>query len=121
METRQKVYLTASFLAGVLICLGFKDIYSDLERRYWRRFGARKLVASSRLSKDERIDLQDNEDPSQCQDRSGIWEGLEACVGNTPLFRVKSLSDATGCEILAKAEVSKRPCISLHPSPSLPS
>ena len=33
-----------------------------------------------------------------------IGEGLESCVGNTPLFRIKSLSDETGCEILAKAE-----------------
>ena len=37
--------------------------------------------------------------------KSGIGEGLESCVGNTPLFRIKSLSDATGCEILAKAEL----------------
>lgn len=26
------------------------------------------------------------------------------CIGNTPLIRIKSLSEATGCEILAKAE-----------------
>ncbi|KAJ9648296.1 Cysteine synthase 2 [Coniosporium tulheliwenetii] len=31
-------------------------------------------------------------------------EGIEGCIGNTPLFKIKSLSDATGCEILAKAE-----------------
>lgn len=33
-----------------------------------------------------------------------IGEGLESCVGHTPLFRIKSLSEATGCEILGKAE-----------------
>jgi len=33
-----------------------------------------------------------------------ISSGLEACIGNTPLFKIRSLSDATGCEILAKAE-----------------
>ena len=32
-------------------------------------------------------------------------EGIEACIGNTPLFKIKSLSEETGCEILAKAEV----------------
>lgn len=40
--------------------------------------------------------------------RSGppaIVEGIQGCIGNTPLFRIKSLSDETGCEILAKAEV----------------
>lgn len=35
-----------------------------------------------------------------------IVEGIEGCIGNTPLFRIKSLSDETGCEILGKAEVS---------------
>ena len=36
---------------------------------------------------------------------SDIKEGIEGCIGNTPLIKIKSLSDATGCEILAKAEV----------------
>lgn len=34
-----------------------------------------------------------------------IKEGIEGCIGNTPLIKIKSLSDYTGCEILAKAEV----------------
>lgn len=33
-----------------------------------------------------------------------IRNGLEECIGNTPLIRLKCLSDATGCEILGKAE-----------------
>ncbi|KAF7714349.1 Cysteine synthase [Penicillium ucsense] len=33
-----------------------------------------------------------------------IVEGIQGCIGNTHLFRIKSLSDATGCEILGKAE-----------------
>jgi cysteine synthase A len=33
-----------------------------------------------------------------------IKEGIEGCIGNTPLIKIKSLSEATGCEILAKAE-----------------
>ena len=37
--------------------------------------------------------------------------GIESCIGNTPLFRIKSLSDATGCEILGKAEVWLKACI----------
>ncbi|XP_020241756.1 cysteine synthase 2 [Asparagus officinalis] len=31
-------------------------------------------------------------------------KGLIAAIGNTPLIRINSLSDATGCEILGKAE-----------------
>lgn len=33
-----------------------------------------------------------------------IPEGIEGIIGNTPLFKIKSLSEATGCMILAKAE-----------------
>ncbi|KAE8212466.1 hypothetical protein CF327_g3893 [Tilletia walkeri] len=34
-----------------------------------------------------------------------IVKGVEGLIGNTPLMRINSLSDATGCEILGKAEV----------------
>ncbi|CAD6884874.1 unnamed protein product [Tilletia controversa] len=33
-----------------------------------------------------------------------IVKGVEGLIGNTPLMRINSLSDATGCEILGKAE-----------------
>ena len=34
----------------------------------------------------------------------GICEGFSAAVGNTPLIRLRALSERTGCEILGKAE-----------------
>lgn len=34
-----------------------------------------------------------------------IKEGIEGCIGDTPLIRIKSLSEYTGCDILVKAEV----------------
>ena len=45
-----------------------------------------------------------------------IVDGIEGLIGNTKLVRIRSLSLATGCEILAKAEV-----LSLSPLPSPPS
>lgn len=36
--------------------------------------------------------------------RSRPSKGLVAAIGNTPLIRINSLSETTGCEILAKAE-----------------
>ncbi len=33
-----------------------------------------------------------------------IYPDLEAAIGNTPLFRLRAASEATGCEILGKAE-----------------
>eukprot|EP01114_Cavostelium_apophysatum_P015715 TRINITY_DN4344_c0_g1_i1.p1 TRINITY_DN4344_c0_g1~~TRINITY_DN4344_c0_g1_i1.p1 ORF type:complete len:358 (+),score=63.56 TRINITY_DN4344_c0_g1_i1:45-1118(+) len=35
---------------------------------------------------------------------NGTKEGFSGCVGETPLIRLKELSDVTGCEILGKAE-----------------
>ncbi|XP_043689003.1 cysteine synthase 2 [Telopea speciosissima] len=35
---------------------------------------------------------------------SNIRDGLIGTIGNTPLIRINSLSEATGCEILGKAE-----------------
>jgi cysteine synthase len=46
------------------------------------------------------IDLSGPTDPGF----PDIKEGIEGCIGNTPLIKIKSLSEATGCEILAKAE-----------------
>ncbi|XP_014556370.1 hypothetical protein COCVIDRAFT_99975 [Bipolaris victoriae FI3] len=36
--------------------------------------------------------------------KGSIKEGIEGCIGNTPLIKIKSLSEYTGCDILAKAE-----------------
>ncbi|PIA13842.1 OAS-TL 2 protein [Coemansia reversa NRRL 1564] len=35
---------------------------------------------------------------------AGIADGVAGLIGNTPLMRINSLSEATGCEILGKAE-----------------
>ena len=34
----------------------------------------------------------------------GLSSGFEGAVGNTPLIRLAKLSQATGCDILGKAE-----------------
>ena len=44
----------------------------------------------------------------ECKSRGhlddGYLRGIESTIGNTPLFVIKSLSEATGCVVLAKAE-----------------
>ncbi|KAF8985558.1 hypothetical protein BGZ46_003564 [Entomortierella lignicola] len=52
------------------------------------------------------IDFNNDKQISQPKaDRSGaICDGVAGLIGNTPMMRIKSLSEATGCEILAKAE-----------------
>lgn len=106
-----KLYITGAFAAGVLLCLGFKDFYPDLEWRFRRRPAVNRTIAAAGLAGDDRIDLEDHErvtDPKPV--RLNVPEGIESCIGNTPLFKIKSLSDATGCEILGKAEVTINIC-----------
>ena len=110
MDNRPRLYLTAAFLCGVLFTLGFKDFYPDLERRFRRRRAPVDTLTSAGIDTNNQIDLEDHtrnlgsDEPRDVEEP----EGIEACVGNTPLFRIKSLSEETGCHILAKAEVFKR-------------
>ena len=111
MDSHPRITLTAAFAIGVLLTLGFKDFYPDLERRFRRRGNRVNTIAAAGLQNDEHIgledciDLEDHTKKFSTKDQEKeIPEGIESCIGNTPLFRIKSLSEATGCEILAKAE-----------------
>jgi hypothetical protein len=114
LEDRTKLYIGISFVAGILITLGFKDVYPDLERRYRQRLRRLSTTNPEVFAKvGEKVSLKDNTDRPENTDRLPdieIPEGIEGCIGNTPLFKIKSLSAATGCEILAKAEVSFTAC-----------
>ena len=117
LDNRNKLTATGGFLLGIIATLGFKDFYPDLENSFRQRLGrlreqdiVRSLPTDSdyvRLedhtgrrpsliatdAKDARRSVQDD-----------VRVGVEGLIGNTPLIKLKSLSDATGCEILAKAE-----------------
>ncbi|KAH0609096.1 uncharacterized protein H6S33_001324 [Morchella sextelata] len=62
--------------------------------------GAGAVLAVQTISSHRR---QDSTKKSQVL-KEDIRNGLEDCIGNTPLIRIKHLSEATGCEILGKAE-----------------
>jgi len=90
MPDHSAVYIGTAFIAGVSLALIAK----------------------------EALRTQRREDPAPSSSKSqpglvarpgppAIVEGIEGCIGNTPLFRIKSLSEETGCEILGKAEVCK--------------
>lgn len=125
--------LPTAFLTGVLLTLCLPTLtpyfrpYLPFLYRSWRaRNDDRDAIAGAGLRtgkrgrgrgitlEDHEIQAQEAEAEADSRDRGSkatadpkterIGEGLESCVGNTPLFRIKSLSDATGCEILAKAE-----------------
>ncbi|KAF3026930.1 hypothetical protein E8E15_002813 [Penicillium rubens] len=86
MSDRSAAYVGTAFVAGV--CLAFA--YQELSRPRNEDNVTEQVSPTSGL-------IARPGPPS-------IVEGIEGCIGNTPLFRIKSLSDETGCEILGKAE-----------------
>jgi cysteine synthase A len=114
MSSYPRIYVSIAFFTGIILTLGFKDFYPDLERRFRHRWDRRKLtlknleaVASTgeQFAQAHNISVSQVETAAESK-KTGeeIREGVEACIGNTPLFKIKSLSEATGCEILGKAE-----------------
>src|ERR1700761_4572957 len=97
-DSRTRIYIGLGFLAGILLTLGFKDVYPDLEsrfRRKLRRYSVSRGI--SRLGSIGGLQLTDNTVIKSANIEVLIPEGIEACIGNTPLFRIRSLSEATGC------------------------
>jgi cysteine synthase len=103
IDNRTRFYIGLSFVAGVLLTLGFKDVYPDLERRFRSKLGRlrRRYSTTGSIAA---VQLKDNTDSNDPIPQVPIPEGIEGCIGNTPLFKIRSLSEETGCEILAKAE-----------------
>lgn len=119
LDNRNKLTTTGGFIAGILVTLAFKDLYPDLEnafRRRLRRLRGRDRITSLqgqldfvRLEDHTHRNAQSVEDnlPKDGRLRTTNDEisiGIEGLIGNTPLIKLQSLSEATGCEILAKAE-----------------
>ncbi|KAJ5817171.1 hypothetical protein N7447_009404 [Penicillium robsamsonii] len=86
MPDHSAAYIGTAFVTGVCLALAYQE-FSRPRRE---------------------VNVTEQKSPSNgLVARAGppiIVEGIEGCIGNTPLFRIKSLSDETGCEILGKAE-----------------
>ncbi|KHN96795.1 cysteine synthase 2 [Metarhizium album ARSEF 1941] len=100
-----------AFTAGILVTLGFKDLYPDLEYRFQHtRRSSRARPGDRRRSsffRGQPVKLEDRESqpaPSPSRGEPGVGAGIAACIGNTPLIEIGSLSKATGRVVLAKAE-----------------
>ncbi|KXS99585.1 hypothetical protein AC578_2200 [Pseudocercospora eumusae] len=121
LDNRHKLTATGGFLLGIIVTLGFKDFYPDLEHAYRNRIRRLRGQNHPRPGQADYVRLEDHTRrkpsaiPGSTQDarwsqsnaivpQDEISVGVEGLIGNTPLIKLKSLSDATGCEILAKAE-----------------
>jgi cysteine synthase A len=116
LSDHPKAYGTAAiavaFTAGIVATLGFKELYPELESRYQHKTFRRK--PSTVRSTDPRrssffwmapVQLEDHEPTASASRAPEIaTNGIEGCIGNTPLIEIPSLSKATGRIILAKAE-----------------
>lgn len=115
-QEHSRLYVGLAFAAGIVLTLGYKDLYPDLERRFCHALRSTKYpLASADPSKHITLSDLTNDGRSRKSDNASlpqlpisttyeIRNGVEGSIGNTPLIRIKSLSDATGCDILAKAE-----------------
>ncbi|QKX54164.1 uncharacterized protein TRUGW13939_01248 [Talaromyces rugulosus] len=94
MSEHNRVFIGGAFVAGVLVTIALKELH-------------RQQFGTAPTNQTRQSNLSSHDEDLLNSVRSGppaIVEGVEGCIGNTPLFRIKSLSDETGCEILAKAE-----------------
>lgn len=112
MSGYTRYYIIGAFLVGVAVTTAYRDRAAEGEPK---DEGSEKLLKQQRklLSEFAKINDLDTlkttlvELESSLRNGAGdIKEGIEGCIGDTPLIKIKSLSDYTGCEILAKAEVS---------------
>ena len=116
LDNRNKLTATGGFLLGIIATLGFKDFYPDLENSFQQRLrrlrggdiphpipGQPDYVRLEDHTRRKSGVLAQDADPRRTKEHD-VAIGIEGLIGDTPLIRLKSLSDATGCEILAKAE-----------------
>jgi len=89
---------TGTWVVGFLVglCTGLGALALARAHRALERASIRRKVARSSPNNDFV--------PIQLQQSHSIVSGVEGMIGNTPLVRIRSLSDLTGCEILGKAE-----------------
>ncbi|GAB7351575.1 hypothetical protein MBLNU459_g2198t1 [Dothideomycetes sp. NU459] len=116
LHDHSRLYIGLAFAAGIVLTLGYKDVYPDLERRFRQRLQSARAPApltAHQITLDAHPQQPAKVDPSAAHQQHQqhapgapyeIRTGIEGTIGNTPLIKIKSLSEATGCEILAKAE-----------------
>jgi cysteine synthase A len=116
MEDRSKYYILGAFVLGVVLTatVNKRSIRSDSAQDgdSSRQKLKQHNNSTSSLAKINDLGILDNglgDVDSFLEKRAGaIKEGIEGCIGDTPLIKIKSLSEYTGCDILAKAEVRLR-------------
>ena len=117
LDNRNKLTATGGLLLGIVLTLGFKDFYPDLEQSFRQRLrrtrgqdfphplpGQPDYVRLEDHTRRKSSVLPPDARNSRRTQEHDVPLGVEGLIGDTPLIKLKSLSEATGCEILVKAE-----------------
>lgn len=113
MPDYSRYYVAGAFVTGIALTLAYNrplSASSDVSQSQNAPKQQHKLLSKlSKINDLETLKKTLVELESSLAKGEGdvdIKEGIEGCIGNTPLIRIKSLSEYTGCDILVKAEVS---------------
>jgi cysteine synthase len=113
MPDASRYHILGAFLLGVALSATLSHIKARHEaghelklseghiKQYKRRLSQFSKIQDEEILRKSIVELAELPEGSV----GDIKEGIEGCIGATPLIKIKSLSEATGCEILAKAEV----------------
>lgn len=113
MPDYTRYYAAGAFLTGVALAVAYNQRLVKSSARTRSKDGLKQqheLLA--KLSKINDLDtlkktlVELESSLAKGEGAADIKEGIEGCIGNTPLIKIKSLSEYTGCDILVKAEVS---------------
>lgn len=113
MDQRLTLLVATAFLAGGLAFAAIQASYSHARHPIYEYRTAQRHQGVHNEGRGGPIELEDEKvfEDSKVKDTE-TWNGIESTIGNTPLIKIRSLSEFTGCEILAKAEVLSQfqPC-----------
>jgi cysteine synthase A len=113
MPNQSQYYVLGAFSLGIVLTIAYNKHSLSRQEALNSANSKRQLKQQRRLiSKFAKINDLDTLKKSLVEieksletGAGNIKEGIEGCIGDTPLIKIKSLSEYTGCEILAKAEV----------------
>jgi cysteine synthase A len=109
MSDRSRYYILGAFLLGVALTTAYNNKRSiqGSDDASQKQLLAQQQKWLSQLAKINDLETLKKSLLEFGGDKvaDDIKQGIEGCIGDTPLIRIKSLSEFTGCEIFAKAEV----------------
>ncbi|OAL55724.1 PALP-domain-containing protein [Pyrenochaeta sp. DS3sAY3a] len=109
MPDQSKYYALGAFVLGIGLTVAYHNQFArtsdDSSSKTSLKQRKKWLAGVAKINDLETLKKSLLEYDDSLEETTGSFkEGIEGCIGNTPLIKIKSLSDYTGCEILAKAE-----------------